>query len=193
MRLPFVNEEGKPLKSNDLYKAAKEQARKNVKQPSLLTMLRRWWTAKYQLPWTHEAFQQSSLFELLTERYEDLFEKDPDAMFEAGRNEDGEVELESDDSLISKWERELAMGLTPDLTEGMHPDAMKQMEATQKKAGRAKQLAEVVETGDILESIMGSSGKVGPIKREDAAFLRDNSMGSERVHTVSGRGVNRRK
>lgn len=157
-------------------------------------MLRRWWTAKYQLPWTHEAFQQSSLFELLTERYEDLFEKDPNAMFEAGRNEDGEVAFEdTGDALLDKWEKELAMGLTPDLTEGMHPDAIKQMEQTQKKSGRAKQLAEVVEAGDILESIMGSGGKVGPISREDAAFLRDNSMGGERVPAVPGRGVSRRK
>lgn len=83
-------------------------------------MLRRWWTDKYRLPWTPDNIEDFTVLELLTEFYEDLFEKDKTALFEASRGEDGEIMFESTgDDLIDKWEQELAMGIEPDLTEGM--------------------------------------------------------------------------
>lgn len=120
-------------------------------------MLRRWWTKKYQLPWTHEAFQTTPIEDLLTERYEDLFEADPDALFEAGRNEDGEIEFEDiDDPLLQKWEKELSLGVVPDLTEGMSKEALAALEVEKNKRKRAKSLAkEIPESGDIIEQLMG--------------------------------------
>lgn len=120
MRTPFVNAEGKKLQAKTVVEAAKMMAKDNVRHPSLITMLRRWWTDKYKLPWTPKNIDDFTVLDLLTEYYEDLFEKDKTALFEASRGEDGEIIFESTgDELIDKWEQELAMGIEPDLTEGM--------------------------------------------------------------------------
>lgn len=83
------------------------------------TLLRRWWTNKYKLPWTHECAQSATLEDLLVEYYEDFYEKNPS---EARKvfSEDGEFFFESTgDPLLDKWEEELQKGLIPDLEEGM--------------------------------------------------------------------------
>lgn len=96
---------------------------------------------KYSLPWTHNAFQESTTFELLTEFYEDLFDKDPKASLEVMRGESGEIEFEeTGDPLIDKWEQELRMGLEPDLTEGMSAKDLARMKAEKEKIKRAKSL-----------------------------------------------------
>jgi hypothetical protein len=57
------------------------------------------------------------VFELLIMFWEDYYRKNP---MESRRTEDGKVVFaNTGDALIDKWERELAMGLTPDLLEGM--------------------------------------------------------------------------
>jgi len=71
---------------------------------------------------------------LLTEFYEDLFEENPDALLKAAKNADGEIVFdETGDPLIDKWEKELAQGITPDLTEGMSDEALASLE---KEAGQ---------------------------------------------------------
>ena len=73
-----------------------------------MTMLRRWWTNKYKLPWTPSNVGDFTVLDLLTEFYEDVFENDKSALFEASRGEDGEIMFESTgDPLIDKWEKEL--------------------------------------------------------------------------------------
>jgi hypothetical protein len=95
---------------------------------------------KYKHPWTHEAFQDATLFDLLTEFYEDLYESDPKALLDAGRGADGEIVFgETGDPLIDKWEEEMARGLTPDLTEAMSKEDLAKL---QKKAAESKKLRE---------------------------------------------------
>ena len=66
-------------------------------------MLRRWWTDKYRIPWTPNNIGDFTVLDLLTEFYEDLFEKDKTALYEASRDGDGEIMFESTgDELIDK-------------------------------------------------------------------------------------------
>ncbi len=130
------------------------------------------------------------MFDLLTERYEDLFEESPEALRDASRDEDGELVFEeTGDDLIDKWERELNMGITPDLHEGLSKESLQELDAEKKKMTRAKQIASVVAGDhDIIEQLMGSTGKgPGGISREDAAYLRDNSLGNDRPAGVDRR------
>jgi len=79
-------------------------------------MLRQWAEEKYHLPWTHESLQEQTLLDLLTAYWEDYYRENK---IEASRREDGEVAFETGDPYIDKWEKELAMGLEPDLLEGL--------------------------------------------------------------------------
>lgn len=108
-------------------------------------MLRRWWTKKYQLPWTPNNICDFTVLDLLTEFYEDLFEDNKTALYEASRDGDGEIMFESTgDDLIDKWERELAMGLEPDLTEGMSEDSIVESQtARDAKKAALKKLEQV--------------------------------------------------
>jgi len=63
--------------------------------------------------------QRMTPLELLILFWEDYYHKNP---IDAKRTESGEVFFETGDSLIDKWEREIAMGLEPDLLEGMPPE-----------------------------------------------------------------------
>lgn len=53
---------------------------------------------------------------MLTSFWEDYYE---DHKLEARKDEDGEVRFETGDPYIDKWEKEIAMGLTPDLLEDL--------------------------------------------------------------------------
>jgi hypothetical protein len=94
-------------------------AAERIKNPQLLDILRRWWEEKYQLPWNHEAAQELTIFELLIGFWEDHYNKNPMA---AKRTASGEVFFSTGDPLIDKWEREISMGLDPDLLEGKSPE-----------------------------------------------------------------------
>ena len=158
MRTPFVDAQGKKLKAKTVVEAAKEIAKNNHRHPTLTTMLRKWWTDKYRLPWTPNNLGDLTTLDLLTEFYEDLFEKDKTALFEASRGEDGEIMFESTgDTLIDKWEQELAMGLEPDLTEGIGADTLEAMKQGKlmKKAAKSK-LQQVASIDDRFDT--GSSG-----------------------------------
>lgn len=85
-------------------------------------MLQRWWSTKYSIPWTHDLFQDQCLDELFTQWYEDLYEKHP---LEAQRNENGEVQFETGDPVLDKWEEEIAAGRSINMEEAFNPDALK--------------------------------------------------------------------
>ena len=100
-----------------------------------LGSLRRWWANKYSLPPNHELFESQSIADLNLEMFEDLIgrKRELEAELEAGETKNtgallralneinralGEAET-GGDPLVDKWERELAEGKIPDLTEGM--------------------------------------------------------------------------
>lgn len=89
-------------------------------------MLRQWWEEKYQIPWNHESAQSLSLLEMLIAFWEDYYNKHP---LDAKRTPTGEVFFNTGDPLIDKWEREIAMGIEPDLLEGLPPEARAREEA----------------------------------------------------------------
>lgn len=69
------------------------------------------------MPWSHDAFQQMTVLELLTDYWEDYYKKRP---IEAKRTEKGDVVYaNTGDDLIDKWEQEISRGLAPDLYEGL--------------------------------------------------------------------------
>lgn len=68
---------------------------------------------KYKLPSNHELFQSRSVIDLLVEFWEDIFTDNPSKMLQA---DDGTF-TDTGDTLIDKWEREIADGNLPDLRE----------------------------------------------------------------------------
>jgi hypothetical protein len=58
--------------------------------------------------------------ELLTMFWEDYYLNNP---IDARKNDKNEVQYVTGDPLIDKWEEEIAKGLSPDLTEGLPPEA----------------------------------------------------------------------
>ncbi len=98
------------------------------------TTLRRWWVKKYQTPWTSKHFQNATIDELLVEFYEDYYEANPSEQLKDLRDDDGNITFATGDELIDKWEQELAMGLTPDLNEGLSLEERQKETATFKKA-----------------------------------------------------------
>ena len=108
-------------------------------------MLRRWWTKKYKLPWTSNNIEELTIVDLLTEFYEDLYESDKTALWEASRGEDGEIMFEeTGDPLFDKWEKEFHMGITPDLTEGLPEEDRAALFKEQARAKRARELAPLI-------------------------------------------------
>jgi hypothetical protein len=137
-------------------------------------MLRRWWTEKYSLPWTHDNVGDFTVLDLLVEFYEDLFEKDKNALYESSRGEDGEITFESTgDPLIDKWEKELAMGIEPDLMEGMAEEEKYALVKQQEKISVAKK--KVREVTDIDD-------------RFDEAILRNPMYAPKNAGEVQGKG-----
>lgn len=116
----------------------KKTARENVE--SGIAGLKRWWSKKYKLPPNHELFLNQNIGELNLEMYEDwMVRKDEledlmlnrPELFDPSQMRGMQRELDSlnaalgendfvEDDLIDKWERELAEGKTPDLTEGLN-------------------------------------------------------------------------
>ena len=95
---------------------------------------------KYKLPWTHEAVQQLTLYDVLVEFYEDHFEEHPNEARKAVAD-DGEFFFENTgDPLLDKWEHELSQGLTPDLQEGMPQSVRERLarERDQRKKGQQR-------------------------------------------------------
>lgn len=107
---------------------------------------------KYKLPWTHNLFQDANEFELLVEFYEDLFDEHPAEALGAAKGEDGEYHLEdTGDPLIDKWEAEYAMGLEPDLTEGLSDEAKAKLEKEKAKAKGARKAVNELESMGLVD------------------------------------------
>jgi len=140
LRTLFVSEK------ETLTEAAKREARRQAKTPTLVEQLSRWWEMKYQLPSSHELFQDCTEEELLVEFWVDVYEKNP---LEADRGEDGEIQLKNTgDPYIDKWEEEMAQGILPDLTEMFTPEQLESYHRRRKQTGvayRNMELQEVLE------------------------------------------------
>ena len=82
-----------------------------------MTFLRLWWTKKYRLPVTSNEWLNSYPEDVAVELLEERYLNDEKSAKEARLKYLG-VEIATDDPLIDKWEREIARGETPDLSEG---------------------------------------------------------------------------
>jgi len=82
------------------------------------------------------------MFDLLTEVWEDFYEENPRAQLDMLRDENGEVVFsDTGDPLLDKWEQELAMGLEPDLSEGLSEEARKRLDKEREVAKKARKTA----------------------------------------------------
>ena len=91
-----------------------------------IAFLRRWWCKKYHQPPHSELFLQYTFLDLLTEFFEDHYEQNRKEMYKMEQELTGAVRLPSHgDSMVEKWEEQLARGEMPDLTEAF-PDGMRQ-------------------------------------------------------------------
>ncbi len=100
----------------------------------MLAVLRRWWEKKYQIPSNHDLFTSRTEHDLLTEYYEDIFERNP---LEKWRNEDGTIQFtDTGDSVIDYWEQLLAEGRDGevDLLEGFTDEERASFAKFEKKA-----------------------------------------------------------
>lgn len=112
---------------SDLWETTKKTAAEIRKSPTVLESLKRWWIKKYKLPSNHECFVSQTLFELLVEYHSDYFESNP---LEVHRQADGEIQFtDTGDSLIDKWEQDLADGILPDLTEAFSEGSLEKIKA----------------------------------------------------------------
>ena len=100
-----------------MMEAAKILAIKNLRgKGELLAPIRIWWTRKYRRSPKSDEFQQYTIFEVLTEFWEDYYSDNPkEALRDGGRVETG-------DPVIDRWEKEIESGLEPDLSEGLTSD-----------------------------------------------------------------------
>lgn len=140
--------------------------------------LRRWWTKKYSLPSTHNLYQEASEFELLTEFYEDYYEENHSAQLDLYKDENGEVQLiGTGDALIDKWERELAMGLEPDLNEGLSTEQRQELVKEQNKPKRSYLDSELdgFTLGSPTKNKKYDSKFAVPGSKEEAALLGSKS------------------
>lgn len=160
-------------------------------------LLRRWWADKYKLPSTHRLFQESTVFELLTEYYEDLYDDDTMAALDAIRGEDGEVVFDDsdfDDPLLAKWESQIAQGIDPDLEEGMSDKAKEKLKQERERKRGAREIMNVNDDfGSAANRAMSQyrSQYVIPGSPEDVA-LRRASAARRDVPGVLGQEVKRR-
>lgn len=137
------------------------------------TFLRRWWVQKYKLPWTHEAAQELTWFELLTEWWEDYYDRNPKELRKRFADDDGEMYFsETGDDLIDKWERELAAGVTPDLEEGLHQEVKQGLK---------------IERGSSKKAVKGMAALLGSEHKQYASKFV--SPGSSQERAILGKGA----
>lgn len=105
--------------------------------------MRRWAEDKYHLPWTHEAIQSQTLYDLLASFWEDFYVKHS---LEAKKVGTGEVVFKTGDPMIDKWEDEISRGLVPDLFEALpqsHREKWKREQEQKRKVLEQSQRAEI--------------------------------------------------
>ena len=125
-----------------------------------MTSLRRWWTWKYKLPPTSDEFRSYTLEELYTEFLEDFFARNPKRAREAMRKLGDEFTIEIGDTLIDKWERQIARGEIPDLDEGLAPE---EIERRKERTKRRVEMGGFVDPREI-----GGSPRFMPSLSDDA-------------------------
>lgn len=77
-----------------------------------MTPLRRWWTKKYQKSPNSDEYKGYTLFDLLTEFFEDYYDNNPSKM------KDLDLPFTTTgDPIVDKWEKEIEKGLVPDIME----------------------------------------------------------------------------
>ena len=147
-----------------LLRYAQITAARTLRNPELEDSLRLWWVKKYQLPWTHDLAQEQTESDLLVEFYEDIYQKNPSEARKA-LGKDGEFFFENTgDPLFDKWERELAVGLTPDLEEGLSQEQKAQLRKERELA--AKPLPVPFQDDYTGTNTIGSSNPTPPVKDE---------------------------
>lgn len=140
--------------------------------------LRRWWTDKYKLPSTHEAFQNATIEDLLVEYYEDYFDANPSEARKEQSDEDGEFYFtNTGDPYVDKWERELAAGIVPDLTEGMSEQAKEELRKEREAIERAKGFSGMIEEPEPTENLPFDSKFVPVGSDEEAELLKGRKDG----------------
>jgi len=97
-----------------------------------MASIKKWWSEKYNLPPTHQLFVGHSLTEHMQAMYEDLMLQRKEAQQSLEESSENTEMLlkrinninkvlgdptEVSDPLFDKWERELDMGIVPDLDE----------------------------------------------------------------------------
>ena len=155
MRIRFSTVDGSQEVLTNSWEATKKIAVEIARNPTDLEILKRWWTNKYKLPSNHELFTSQTKFELLVEYQLDIFEKNP---LEVHRQADGEIQFtNTGDSLIDKWEQDLADGIMPDLTEAFNEESLEKLKRTFKKLGKdptvPKTFADTIKQNELLERI----------------------------------------
>lgn len=88
------------------------------------------------------------MFELLVEYCQDLIEDNP---IEAHRQSDGSIQVkDSGDSLIDRWEQQIADGEEPDLWESFAPE---EQERIQQRLAKKRANAPRQSMKDVVESV----------------------------------------
>ena len=159
------------LRDLPLMDAAKLQAALNLQgQGDPLTPLRRWWTKKYQRSHLSAEYQQYTVFELVSEFFEDYYEDNKSEMYDL---DNSFVTL--GDPIIDKWEREVRAGIVPDLMEDLPPEEAKKLLLWSKKAYEKKVIRGIVQPshaagiGAVKESISDMEELLG----DDNSFTED--------------------
>lgn len=117
---------------------------------------------KYKIPSNHELFTSQTIFDLLVEYHMDYFENNP---LEVHRQEDGEIKFtNTGDSLIDKWEEELANGNFPDLTEAFTPESLEKIKTKLNKnkgISAPRTMGDVAKQNALIESVKSKAIEQG--------------------------------
>lgn len=117
-----------------------------------MTPLRRWWTKKYQKSPNSREYNEYTLFDLLTEFFEDYYEENPSQM------RDLKLPFASTgDPMVDKWEKEIEQGLIPDLMEDVPKEVAEKLKALSGKAYRDKFKKGAIVTDEEIELLQNST------------------------------------
>jgi hypothetical protein len=120
-----------------------------------------WWTKKYQKSHLSPEYNSHTIFELITEFYEDYFSENKMAMYELDL-----PFVSVGDPLVDKWEKEVRSGVIPDLLEGLSQGEAENLIDWSRKAYKKK-----VQRGMISASIEDGIGpEVEDLLGDDSTF-----------------------
>jgi hypothetical protein len=123
-----------------------------------LEILQKWWIEKYKLPWNHDLFQNRTFFDLFVEFQLDIYAKNP---LEAHRNADGHVQFKhTGDTLIDKWEEQIAQGGQPDFMEAFDEEAVAKLKRL-RHAGERRTMGIGGSFKDVLEAVSNDAQRQG--------------------------------